>query len=50
MITGVCRIEGLPVEYELDTGATVSLIDEELYMKLNPRPELKPSKVNSVGY
>ena len=49
MITGVCRIEGLPVEYELDTGATVSLIDEKLYMRLNPRSELKPSKVKIVA-
>lgn len=49
MITGVCRIHGFPVEYELDTGATVSIIDEELYMRLTPRPELKPSEVRIVS-
>ena len=49
MITGVCKINGQPVEYELDTGATVSVIDENLYHKLYPRPELKESKAKLIS-
>ena len=48
MITGVCRIHGFPVEYELDSGATVSVMDEKLYMRLNPKPQLKSSKAKIV--
>ncbi|MCA9334436.1 retroviral-like aspartic protease family protein, partial [Candidatus Saccharibacteria bacterium] len=48
-ILGMCCIQGRPIEYELDTGADLTIISERIYRELQPIPALVPCETDFVA-
>lgn len=40
---GICLLNNEIVEYQLDSGADLSVVDEQVYKRLKPQPQLKAS-------